>query len=87
MRKFAEGWAAVPSFHFPITVDTYQRIGKPGDELSEASPVQVTAATAFVGETALTQADTLDTIVENDAEEGEIPTLSQRRIPKKFRQK
>ena len=77
MCKFVEGWTAVPSFHLPITVDTSQRIGKPGDEFSETSPTQVTPVTAIVGETALTQDDTLDTIVEDDTENDQNPTLSQ----------
>ena len=77
MCKFVEGWTTVPSFHLPITVDTSQRIGKPGEEVSEIPPVQVTATTAFVGGTALTQADTLDTIVENEADDDEFPSLSQ----------
>ena len=66
----------MPSFHLPITVDTSRRIGKPGNECTETTPTQVTAVTAVVGETSLTHADTLDAIVEDEAGDGENPTLS-----------
>ena len=71
MRKFIEGWTTAPPFHLPITVDTSQRIGKPGEEDSDTAPTQVTAATAIADETPLTQVDTIDTVVDKGAEDKE----------------
>ena len=82
MSKFNDGWTTVPSFHLPITVDTSQRIGKPGEEADVTAPTQTTVDAPSVDDPAVTQTETLVPEDDTQTHDDEKLALSQERSTK-----